>query len=238
MRAVGLILLLLTAGPALAQDRVRLDEFAPPPTVPTIGIDQLPAAAPVVVEQVPDRSVAIPELPEALPAPIDQLPTTDESLAQQQLTGPETSRRVAPWAVSSAADSKPGAAQRIGGRDRCDPQALHGAEQVECLRILELRATEFPAAEAPVMSAEERIVAAQDAREREMLASPGLRVRFAGEDDPNAELPANQEIASLYFERDAGANPSAPNGVEAQPSIPPGDVMEALQSALPGFIQP
>lgn len=238
MRSFALTLVLFAAAPVAAQDRVRLDDFALPTDEQSVGVEQLTEAKPLPPEQVRDRSLAVPGLPDPPSAPIGQLSSEDKSSAQSQLTGREASRRIAPATVSSAADSKPQSVQRIGGRDRCDPQALEGAERAECLRILELRAAEFHATEAPQLSAEQKLLTEQQREDDRFAPSNALRLRLASSDDPDAELSTNQEIAAIYLDRGDVAASLPPSEAEADPGIPTGDLIEALQAALPGITQP
>ena len=238
MRAAGLALvLLLAAAPAAGQDRARLDDFALPPSEQAVAIDQLPTVEAAPAEQPRDRSLAVPQPAPAPRAPLDQLAEPGEATAPSQLTARAASRRLAPAAVSSAADSRPAPAGPIGGADRCDPQALEGQDRAECLRILELRAAEFNATEAPRMSAEEKLLADQRRRDDEARPSAARRVSLAAADDPDADLVTNQEIAAIYLERD-GAPPPDRSAPPPGPALPPGDLTDALQAVLPpGAVQ-
>ena len=94
------------------------------------------------------------------------------------------------------------------------------APQLEsCLRILELRAAEFDAPEAPRLSAEQALLAERgDSDDRLASTSSDLRLHIAA-DHPDAELVSNQELASIYLDR-----PPTPR---APPSEEPGAVDQA-----------
>lgn len=238
MRSLALVLVLLAAAPLAAQDRARLDDFALPAEEQSVGVEQLTEAKPLPPEQLRDRSLAVPGLPAAPSALMGQLSSEGRSSAQSQLTGREASRRIAPAGVSSAADSKPQIVQRIGGRDRCDPQALEGAEGARCLRILELRAAEFQATEAPQLSAEQKLLTQQQREDDRVATSSARRLRLASSDDPDAELHTNQEIAAIYLEREGIGTSPPPSEMPVESGIPAGNLLEALQAALPGMAQP
>jgi hypothetical protein len=238
MRSAGLVsMLLAVSASASAQDRARLDDFALPASEQATGIEQLPTAAPLPPAQRRDRSVTVPAPPRAAPRPLDQLTSADaEGIAPNQLASVAASRMLAPAAVSSSADSKLQGVQRIGGRDRCDPR-LDEATRADCLRILELRAAEFQATEAPQLSAEQKLLAEEQRKDERYAPSSTLRLRLATADDPDAELSSNQEIAAIYLARE-GDPASGPPELPAEPGIPEGDLIEALQGMQQGVMQP
>lgn len=238
MRTAGLAsILLVAAAPLSAQDRVRLDDFALPAGDGALAVEQLPSAAPLPPSQRRDRSVTVAAPPGAAPRPVEQLTSAKSvGVAPSQLASGAASRTLAPAAVSSSADSKLQGVQRIGGRDRCDPE-LDEKKRADCLRILELRAAEFQATEAPQLSAEQKLLAEEQRKDERYAPSNALRLRLASSDDPDAELSSNQEIASVYLagnEAEASAAPQVPT----EPGIPAGELIEALQALQQGSMQP
>ncbi|MXP41112.1 hypothetical protein GRI75_05560 [Altererythrobacter soli] len=231
------ILLAGAAASASAQDRARLDDFALPAGDGALAVEQLPAAAPLPPPQRRDRSVKVPAPPGAAPHPLEQLTSADRAeVAPNQLASGVASRSLAPAAVSTSADSKLQGVQRIGGRDRCDPR-LDEQRRADCLRILELRAAEFQATEAPQLSAEQKLLAEQQREEERVAPSNKLRLRLASSGDPDADLSSNQEIAAIYLAgEDAAASP--PPELPTEPGIPTGELIEALQAVQQGMSQP
>lgn len=237
LASVLLAHILLGAAPVSAQDRARLDDFALPASEQATAIEQLPSAGPLPPAQRRDRSLAVPAPPAAAPRPLDQLTSAEaEAVAPNQLAGSAASRTLEPAAVSSSADSSPRGVQRIGGRDRCDPR-LDEDTRADCLRILELRAAEFQATEAPQLSAEQKLLAEEQRTDERYAPSNALRLRLASSQDPDAELSSNQEIAAIYLAGEEAPASGAP-GLPTEPGIPTGELIEALQAVQQGAAQP
>jgi hypothetical protein len=222
--AIGLIGagLALLAAPVAAQEadnRARLDDFAIPAGDEPSRIDQLSPATPHVEPpaQMVDRTLAEPALPARRSAPPAQLSSDADNSAPAQLSDPG-SKDLHTAAVSSKADSKPGAVVHLQGHDRCDPQ-LDERRLAECRRILELRADEFHAPAPPQLSPEERLLAQQRAAEF-AAHTPAQRLRMATKGEPDADLTSNQVLASIYL--DSNTPPAQP----AEPSVP-GDASDA-----------
>ena len=199
-RPIGLVsILLCAAASASAQDKVRLDEFAVSKGEREVSIAQLPTEAPLPETQGRDRSLTVPQPSPQPRAPVDQIAKPGPSSAPTQLTPRDASRRVAPDTVSSRTDSAPGTVVRIGGRDRCDPQ-WDQSRLAECLRILELRAAEFNAPAPPQLSAEQKILIEQRARDEGLTShAANMKLRYATAADPDADLQSNQELASIFL---------------------------------------
>ena len=233
--AIAIALAAALATPTLAQDateRARIDDFALPADAGAVEVDQIGGTARAVepAPQRSDRSLTVAAPPPQGDAPLAQVGTAEGASPTSQLTDRSASRQAAS-AVSSTGDSRPQGVVRIGGVDRCDPQ-LDAARRAECLRILELRAEEFNAPRAPQLSAEQRILAEERARD-EMFAkqSAETRLRFATMPDPDADLSSNQELASIFLDKPAPAT-AAP--AEAEPTADPAatDLGTALLNAL------
>lgn len=210
------------AAPLIAQqsdDRARLDDFAIPAVSEPSRIDQLSPATPHVESpaQSVDRTLAEPPLPVRRSAPPAQLSSDADNGAPAQLSDPG-SKDLRPAAVSSKADSKPGAVVHLKGHDRCDPQ-LDERRLAECRRILELRADEFHAPAPPQLSPEERLLAQQRAAEF-AAHTPAQRLRMATKGEPDADLTSNQVLASIYL--DSNTPPAQPAETPA-----PGDASDA-----------
>ena len=229
-RPIGLAsILLCAAASASAQDKVRLDEFAVSAGEREVSIAQLPTEAPLPDAQGRDRSLTVPQPSPQPRAPVDQIAKSGAPSAPTQLTTRDASRRVAPAAVSSRTDSAPGTVARIGGRDRCDPQ-LEQSQLAECLRILELRAAEFSAPAPPQLSAEQKILIEQRARDEELAShSATMKLRYATATDPDADLQSNQELASIFLAPppDAGISPGTED-IPAESS----EGLDAIRGAL------
>lgn len=219
--------------PAWAQegaDKARLDDFAVPQERADLRIEQLDDAAaslPAGEQLGSDRALAVPGPPQTGRAPMAQLSRPGETAPSQQLSDRAESRELAAGSVSSPNDSRPRASAPLVGSDSCDPQL--DTEQLErCLRILELRAAEFSAPEAPRLSAEQALLA-ERGEDDERLASRSstLRLRLAA-GDPNAEFASNQELASIYLDR-ARTEPS-PGAAQEPGETADASLAEVLQS--------
>jgi hypothetical protein len=217
-------------------DPVRLDDFAVGGSssrvlqVPQVSSPQ----AEVTPEPQPaDRTIAT--QPRSKPAAaVAQLPGESATTAQAQLSAAGAKPDESFAAVSSRAQSKPQGTQRLTGTDRCDPQLGH-AELARCQRILELRAQEFHAPAPPELSAEQKVLAAQQADEADQARhSTDTRLRLAARDEPDADLQSNQELASLYFEPNSQPPEAAPDKAEPQGDASLSQVLEALQAAASG----
>jgi hypothetical protein len=207
-------------------DKARLDDFA----VPT-------SQEPLKVEQVSPRTVARPPAQErdrtlAQPARTEaagQMPAQVSSPAQggdvAQLATRGQSRAALNGATANPADRIPGAVQRIGGQDRCDP-AQEKAAYAECLRILELRASEFHAPEAPTLTPEQRLLG-QMRTPAERLADTGnLRLRYGTTGQPDADLESNQELAAVVL----STQPTSPTPTETPATEDASKLADVLQA--------
>ena len=108
----------------------------------------------------------------------------------------------------------------------------------ECLRILELRANEFEAPQAPRLTAEQTLLAERRERDEELSrTSPALRLRLATMSEPDADLASNQELASIYLDP---ARQTPPPTAEEPPAEDAATLAEILQGlgAPPGSAPP
>ena len=212
-RLAAAVALFALASPAGAQDggdKARLDDFALPRDQAAPRVEQLGGAGsalPAAETPAGDRGVTIPGPPQVERAPVPQLSRPGEIAPAAQLSDRGESRELAAGSVSSHGDSRPQASAPILGSDSCDPQ-LDTEQRERCLRILERRAAEFSAPEAPRLSAEQVLLAERgDDGERLAATSSDLRLRLAA-GDPDAESASNQELASIYLDRTRTQAPS------------------------------
>ncbi len=203
IRLAGLALMVLAGAAAHAQDdsdKVRLDDFSLPATEQAQPLEQVSrgTTAPLP-EQARDRTLARPARSEAAGTTATQLTDTDDAGPVTQLASPTQSRTGLAGAAANPGDRVPGAVQRIGGQDKCDPQ-LERAALAECLRILELRAAEFSAPGPAVLSPEQRLLGElRDSDDRLARSSSAMRLRLATTGEPDADLESNQELAAVYL---------------------------------------
>lgn len=150
-------------------------------------------------------------------------------LATAQIARDEAAlRSVEPDALSSPEQSAPEGVARLGGEDRCDPQADQSLYRA-CLRILEKRAGDFAAPTAPALSAEEALLAQRRADEEDPATlTIEQRIRRASQNAPDAELSSNQELASLFL---PGTAPPPAQPVEDSTTLQGAD-LEAVLKAI------
>jgi hypothetical protein len=223
------------AVPGHAQDRserARLDDFALPQEPPALPVDQLSSGdSSRLPAQRVDRVIAHPPKPDASASMPAQLSVTGVGGVVTQLPSTRESRLSLGTSVSNTADSAPGSVVRIGGKDRCDPQ-LTQKFYAECLRILELRSAEFSAPEAPALSAEQKLLVEQRQREEGLTEmSTAVRLRYATATQPDADLPSNQELASIYLPDPAPPTPTQPTETPKTPDF--GEVLLNLGFEAP-----
>ncbi len=223
----------LAAGSAaLAQqrsDRVRIDDFAAAPAAePGVVLGQIaPNDALVTTEQARDRSVATAQprppsgaqdvaqvAPRNNSAPLRQVGTAGD---RSPVAGPALSRREEGW---------PTGAERLAGADRCDPQAQDAQERAQCLRILELRAAEFSATEAPRLSAEQELLARQAMKSGTSLATDFM-VDRADKSLFDADERNSQELGFLAFNQ-----PPAPSEMPTEEEAGNAALGEAIKGVL------
>ena len=122
-------------------------------------VDQISAAAPVVPMATPRPTGDAPEQLTPVASsktPAGQVGTSSRSANPPQQLAPRQRSAQAAASLSKPADSRPTAAERLQGADRCDPQQA-GERSKRCRRIIENRAAEYNRNEAPVLSPEQKI---------------------------------------------------------------------------------
>lgn len=224
------LLLALAAGTGLAaqerEDKVRLDDFALPATEQPVPLEQVTSDVPVPApEQARDRTLARPARSEPASAATVQVSSPVAGGEVAQLATRSQSRAALSGAAANPADRVPGAVQRIGGQDKCDPQADKAA-YAECLRILELRANEFTAPGPAVLSPEQRLLGELRQPDESLTrSSSAMRIRYAATGEPDADLESNQELAAVYL----GNGDAPPQPLPAEPD-PTARLVELLQN--------
>jgi hypothetical protein len=197
------VLLALTAAAvavtASAQDpgaKTRLDEFALPRAKADASVAQIAREGEVLLPEQPrDRAIASPPSPPAADAPLRQIAHPGEAPAATHLGPAQAPSAAGAPALSARAESKPGPVARLAGDDQCDPQRrTTPAELARCRRILELRAAEFSATAAPVLSAEQVLLAEQLQPDDMRIDRVGGMPRGKGTE--NADERSNQELAA------------------------------------------
>ena len=229
--ALAPILVLCLASPAWAQaeggSKARLDEFQLSLDRADASVEQLEhriGAGPPSPALTGDRVSDVPAAPQARSQPVPQLSPVREAAPTQQVAERDRRPSEAPGAVSSRTDSRPRSSAPLAGADRCDPQGARH-RSAECSRILELRAAEFNALEAPRLSAEQALLAEHDG---DSLFAPASRTTLilASKANPDAESLSNQALASIALSP-TDARPDAQGGGDL-------GVPETMREALRG----
>jgi hypothetical protein len=236
-RLAAAALLAGASAPLAAQsqgDPVHLDDFAVSKQgSDTLQVDQLPSDGRQIAgsEQPVDRKLTAEEPAAPAAARLPQLSAKGQSPQQTQISKAGAAPDESAAAVSTTAQSRPQGVARLEGRDRCDPQ-LGEAERERCRRILELRAQEFNAPAPPELSPEQRLLAEQQSQEEGAGRSPVTRLRLASRDDPDANLPSNQELAALYLSKQTPPAPQQPpDAAAAEGDASLAQILETLQVA-------
>lgn len=230
---------LLLPLPAAAQDNassVRLDDFALPASDASLRVEQVPSREKsTVLTPLIERDRSDPTAGDQIAAAAEaevqaqQLAPVGELAEPVQLGGDEARTAQAVQPLSSTSDSRPGRVQRLVGRDKCDPQVLTAEKRAECEAILELRAAEFNALRPPELSAEQKLLAAQQMPDRSLSRTPrnGAMGGAMSSGLPDAEDRSNQELASLVLDAPPPpAVPELPSQGEVDPAI--GEIIEGV----------
>lgn len=209
-----------------AGDKARLDDFALPASQDSLKIEQVaPRTVAPAPDQARDRTLARPARTEAAGQMPAQVSSSGQSGDVAQLATRGQSRTALSGAAANPADRIPGSVQRIGGQDRCDP-AQGKAAYAECLRILELRANEFHAPEAPTLSPEQRLLGEMRMPADRLAESGNMRLRYGTTGQPDADLESNQELASIVL----SAQPERQAPAETPESDQNGKLADVLQA--------
>lgn len=207
-------------------DKARLDEFAAPTSAKGITAEQVSspsATGTVAVDQRVDRSIG-----SAQSAPANRASTAEQvappvpyaPVRQVSPAGDRQAQAAAP--LSRREEGRPQGTERLDGADRCDPQARSVEAIALCKRVIELRAREYSATEAPRLSAEQELLARQSSSSTEALANLDAIERAP----TNADERAAQELGFLTLSDRAQA--------PAPEEEPPTD--SGLSEALKGIL--
>lgn len=211
---------------ALAQanaEKARLDDFAAPAAASGVEIGQIAATpGPLAVEQTIDRTLAAPPPPQRREPGVTQQVNAGGGRDPVRQVAPagDRSAQAAP-ALSRREEGRRADAAPVGGNDRCDPQAGTEKEMAICRRILELRAREFSATEAPRLSPEQELLAREAHSDRVSLAD--LAGRSGANRPLDAEERAAQELGFLTL-----PSPSAPTVEEEASDASLSDAVKAV----------
>ena len=134
----------------------------------------------------------------------------------------------APASAATRADGRRTEIVRVGGSDRCDPQA--NRRDANCRRVIETRSAEYNAPRAPTLSPEQRLLLDQDRGETRGVRAAANRVA-RNEVDPNAL--DTQALAAISL-----TQPANPPAKPADPAIAAGSealiqIIEAVKSMTP-----
>ncbi|KHK93339.1 hypothetical protein [Novosphingobium malaysiense] len=237
---ISLLALSVGAGLALAAapytapnqgDKVRLDDFAVSKeredrTVMTQISEAPPLDHTSVAEQ--DRKITVAEAPHRDEGGTDltQLASPGETGSTDQVVRAKDERGKAIAPISGRKDSKPEPVSPVAGHDACDPQARTAQSDAQCQRILELRSDEFHATEAPRLSAEQKLLAQQELRERKVSASAKQSdLLTIDPDDPTA-----QQLAATALQHVGSSD------TRTDPAEPASPVPQSLQEVLQSLI--
>lgn len=222
-------------GTAIAQesgDKARLDDFALPSSEQPLRVEQVTRGTAAVVPSLPagqrDRTLARPSRSDPAGTMPRQLSAPNQSGEVAQLATVSQSRTALAAVASNPKDRLPGGVQRIGGEDRCDP-AQEKSAYAECLRILELRADEFHAPEAPTLSPEQRLLGEMRQTDEHLTGANGtLRMRAVTGGRADADLQSNQELAAIVLASQQPSTQPTAEQTEADKTAALAEVLQAL----------
>ena len=123
--------------------------------------------------------------------------------------------------ISAPSDGRQTGSVKIGGRDRCDPQAPN-AGSAACKSVIETRSAEFRAPASPIPSPEQRLLIDQERAEMRTVRGAVQRV---GRNDVDADAIETQALAAIAGTRPAedpqpqSVDPVSPAGLEAMIQI-------------------
>ncbi len=233
----------MLASPVAAQDDRRSDTVVPPggqvdrvPIDGSVAAAQVPATRRIGGDEQPDRDAA------QRSTAAQVTPRRDSGGTHPQITrerpgssgSPQLDRTApsaaAPPSPATRADSRRTEIVRVGGSDRCDPQAASAGE-ARCSQVIETRSAEFQSVRAPTLSPEQRLLLDQERGELRGVRAAAQRVA-RNEVDPTAM--DTQTLAAISLERPV--EPTTPTS--ADPALSPAAeaiirIIEAAQSMTP-----
>lgn len=188
------------------------------------AIDQLPRAAskhPVAPQITPRTAGSV--------APSQLAAEGGKSASLPQLAPPARSAGAPVSAVTRAQGRQTGLV-RVGGSDRCDPQAQR-ADAANCQRVIEARAAEFDSPVAPTLTPEQRLLRDQDRGGVRSIATAAQRI---GRTDVDADATDTQVLAAVSRGQSDEPAPKAPAATDQLPSSAVLiQMIEAAQNAVP-----
>jgi hypothetical protein len=141
------------------------------------------------------------------------------SMTAQASKEERSARGVAP--LSQRSEGRETAIVRVGGSDRCDPQAP-GATSGNCSRVIERRSADFARPVAPVLSPEQRLLVGQ---ERLEPATVREAVRKVGRNVVDADATETQALAAV-------ATPAPEASVTAPEAAPSSAAIDAIVQVI------
>jgi hypothetical protein len=141
------------------------------------------------------------------------------SMTAQASKEERSARGVAP--LSQRSEGRETAIVRVGGSDRCDPQAP-GATSGSCSRVIERRSADFARPVAPVLSPEQRLLVGQ---ERSEPATVREAVRKVGRNVVDADATETQALAAV-------ATPAPEASVTAPEAAPSSAAIDAIVQVI------
>lgn len=210
-RTIIAALAITAALPSLAQEnerKARLDEFAGPVDDAGVAVNQVNDGSRGILKNQPgDRAILSPPHSPPVPVASAQLSGLGEPSNPAQLSplGDRNPQALPP--LSQRSEGRPGTVVRLQGQDRCDPQDADYARREACRRIIELRAGEYSATEAPKLSVEQSLLAQQFRPDpRSLAGSTGQERQARPGTDPDEQMA--QELAFLTAATDQPVEPS------------------------------
>ena len=119
--------------------------------------------------------------------PLAQLERANRSAAAAPQLMPARPNAQAPFPLSSSKDSRPRAAERLAGTDRCDQKNQSKEMADKCAAIIENRAAAFVRPEAPELSPEQKIIIEQSEMAKKDLEAAARRLANTGDDMDSIE---------------------------------------------------
>lgn len=229
MRSLAPILLIgsALAGAAQAQDRTDVSQISTGPTLVAAPAEpKVPASLPPAQLSNDDDSG---------PAQVQLSSDDDSRPAQVQLTpvatSPQQPSQVAvrskdPQAaepISTPAEGRTAAIERVRGNDRCDPAEGKDKVSAECRKVIENRAAEYRRAPVTELSPEQKLLIDQQLR-----ANADAAQQLARSGDPDNNVDA-MGIASIVLTQNK--EPKAPDKKQPDPQA------DAAVQAIIGVLQ-